>query len=674
MMRWNGSAISSVMQRRRWAATAVFGLKNPPFGFSRGAGRIAVAALLLAVWLPGADPWAELTALSAKPAAEAEPGLEELLRRNPGFHAARFNLGTQLLPKDATKAAEQLQLATAATDPALAADAWHNLALARWKQGRLEEALAAADSAAKGNPDYRALRDELRRVAVVRADAARRQAEEEAKRLAFANNAMPEARVGEPYRAAVPVRGGAPPYAVALDQPPAAGTTVTLDPANPAPAPPSPIPPGLALAVDGTLSGTPTTPGSYRLPLTVSDGAQATAKGQVTVVVLPQPAITTAALPEAIIGLPYAATLDAVGMTQPRWTATGLPPGLTLVAGRVSGTPTALGTYPVTVAAEQPVVPPLTPRRAERVLELAVTDSFAPDAPPPPATAGAAYEHRLGVRGPAQAYRWSAPPGLLEVEADGRLHGTPEAEGTVSRPATIQAADGRSRDVALTIPVNPRPLIAVEGPVRLQAGSPVDQALAHTGGTPPFVWKTGEGSLPAGLRLDPDGHVRGVAKDPGSTTITVQLEDRWKAKTQASVTVQVDPASKPQDDAKDQQDQAKQDQQQGEQKPGDKSDAGQQDPSKSDQAQHNQPKPTEPQPAAQQTPAERSAADKQQAAAAEAKKEQERQEREQAAALNQMAADRWLDQLPAEDRGVLRYQLLDGGEKKPDPKHQGKTW
>jgi hypothetical protein len=26
MMRWNGSAISSVMQRRRWAATAVFGL------------------------------------------------------------------------------------------------------------------------------------------------------------------------------------------------------------------------------------------------------------------------------------------------------------------------------------------------------------------------------------------------------------------------------------------------------------------------------------------------------------------------------------------------------------------------------------------------------------------------------------------------------------------------
>ena len=643
----------------------------------RGAGRIA-AGLLLAAWLSAADPWAELTALSAKPAVEAEPGLEELLRRNPGFHAARFNLGTLLLPKDATKAAEQLQLATAATDPALAADAWHNLALARWKQGRLEEALAAADSAAKGNPEYRALRDELRRVAVVRADAARRQAEEEAKRLALALNTMPEARVGEAYRANLPVRGGAPPYRVALDQPQPAGTTVTLDPdrsapAQPSPAPPSPLPPGLALAVDGTLSGTPTTPGSYRLPVSISDSAQASIKGQVTVVVVRQPAITTAALPEAIIGLPYAAALEAVGMTQPRWTATGLPPGLSLSAGRVSGTPTALGTYPVTVAAEQVVIPPLTPRRAERVIELAVTNSFAPDAPPPPATAGAAYEHRLGVRGPAQAYRWSAPPGLLEVDPDGRLHGTPQAEGTVSRPATIQAADGRSRDVTLTIPVNPRPLIAVEGPVRLQAGSPADQALAHTGGTPPFVWKTGEGSLPAGLRLDPDGHVRGVAKDPGSTTITVQLEDRWKAKTQASVTVQVDPAPKPQDDAKDQQDQAKQDQRQDQQQ-GDPSGSGKQDSAKADQALQDQPKPTEPQPASQPTPAERSAADKQQAAAAEAKKEQERQEREQAAALNQMAADRWLDQLPAEDRGVLRYQLLDGGEKKPDPKHQGKTW
>jgi hypothetical protein len=44
----------------------------------------------------------------------------------------------------------------------------------------------------------------------------------------------------------------------------------------------------------------------------------------------------------------------------------------------------------------------------------------------------------------------------------------------------------------------------------------------------------------------------------------------------------------------------------------------------------------------------------------------------QAHLLNQAAADRWLDQLPKEDRGVLRYQLLEGGEAPPNAK--GKPW
>ena len=38
MMRWNGSAISSVMQRRRWAATAVFGVNGPLIGPIRAQG------------------------------------------------------------------------------------------------------------------------------------------------------------------------------------------------------------------------------------------------------------------------------------------------------------------------------------------------------------------------------------------------------------------------------------------------------------------------------------------------------------------------------------------------------------------------------------------------------------------------------------------------------------
>ena len=40
--------------------------------------------------------------------------------------------------------------------------------------------------------------------------------------------------------------------------------------------------------------------------------------------------------------------------------------------------------------------------------------------------------------------------------------------------------------------------------------------------------------------------------------------------------------------------------------------------------------------------------------------------------LNQAAADRWLESLPKEDRDVLMYQLLEGGELKP--RRKDKAW
>lgn len=645
---------------------------------------------MLAVCAWAEDPWEALAAASAKPAAEAEPALEELLRLNPGFHAARFNLGTLLLGHDPAKAAAQLELATSAADAGLAADAYHNLALARQRQGRLEDALRAADEAAKRNPAYAALRDEVRRIAVARADAARLQAEAEAKRLALTGSPLPPARVGEPYDVAIPLRGGTAPYQVALDVPPPTGTTVTLDPKAPAPPPASPLPPGLIILAEGRFHGTPTAAGTFQVPLVVTDGAKGSAKGTVTVTVLPAPAITTTTLPEAIIGLPYQAKLQAVGLGTPTWTMTGLPPGLVAGSdGAIHGTPTAVGSNTLQVVATEVVAPPLAAHTARATLKLDVTDGFAPDAAPVPATAGAAYEHRLGVRGPAQAYRWQLAPGAtgsFQIDPDGRLHGTPTSEGTATCAVTIQAADGRSRAVELPILVNPRPLIAVGDPLRINAGSPADVTIPHTGGTAPFTWKVLDGALPTGIRLDPDGHIRGVTKDPGTFKVTVRLTDRWQASTQTEIPLQVDPAAPNQqgdqakkDESKDK-DGKSDDQKPGDQKPEDgKSDTAKQDPSS---------KPGESKPDPAQTGKQADAAKDQQAkagtepgqtgesdgkSAADQAKAQADQAKAQAAALDQMAAGRWLDQLPPEDRGVLRYQLLDGGERKPQQK-QGKNW
>ena len=656
------------------------------------------------------EPWAALTAACEKPPLEAEAALEELLRRDPSFLAARFNLGTLLISKDPARAAEQLTFATHDSNLTLAADAWHNLALARWHQGRLDEALQAADSAATLNVAYLPLRDELRRAAIARADEARRKAEEEAKRLAVDTVTLPEARVGEAYRAVLPVHGGAAPYRMALAPAPTPasppGTTVTLDATGaptttPAPAvtPPSPVPPGLSLNADGTITGMPSVMGTYRIPVLVTDSVKAEATGTMTIVVLPQPAITTATLPEAIIGQPYTAQLSAEGLRAPRWSASGLPTGLSCdPSGFIRGTPTTLGESTVALSAADPVVPPARVRRAERALPLAVTNAFAPDAPPAQATAGAAYEHRVGVRGPAQAYVWSATEGPLTVDPDGRLHGTPAAEGTITRPATIHAADGRSREVLLSVPVNPRPLITASEPFRLRAGQPADIEVPHSGGTAPFIWKVGDGALPPGLRLDPDGHLRGVAKDPGSYTVTVQLEDRWKARTQASLALTVEPA--PQDDQQDKKDKQPDQQTAEQQKPGDDQKPGEQpkpgdgkkpgdDQKPGEQAKGGDEKEPGKDPAkepgkdqAQKNPAQQ---DQGQDAGKDPGKDQGKDGKsaaaqaaagpDPAAQLNQLAADRWLDQLPAENREVLRYQLLEGGERRPaSADKQGNSW
>ena len=68
--------------------------------------------------------------------------------------------------------------------------------------------------------------------------------------------------------------------------------------------------------------------------------------------------ITTTSLPVATVGVPYAATLTAIGGDPPYiWSVdTGtMPPGLSLdTFGNITGTPTLQGTYNFTVQAVDP--------------------------------------------------------------------------------------------------------------------------------------------------------------------------------------------------------------------------------------------------------------------------------------------------------------------------------
>ncbi|MEK7216030.1 MAG: putative Ig domain-containing protein, partial [Chloroflexota bacterium] len=92
----------------------------------------------------------------------------------------------------------------------------------------------------------------------------------------------------------------------------------------------------------------------------------------------PPPLVLTAALPEAIMTLPYSATLSVFGGALPlRWSiaAGSLPPGLSLDTGTgvIAGSPTRAGVFNFTVQATDSASPPQTGTQA---LSIAVRDAI----------------------------------------------------------------------------------------------------------------------------------------------------------------------------------------------------------------------------------------------------------------------------------------------------------
>ena len=152
--------------------------------------------------------------------------------------------------------------------------------------------------------------------------------------LSITTTSLPDGIVGTAYSATLAATGGSGTYTWSI----ASGN----------------LPDGLTLdASTGTISGTPTTAGTYDFTVQVTDGTQ-TATKDLSIKVNAVLSITTTSLPDGIVGTAYSATLAATGGSGTyTWSiASGnLPDGLTLDAstGTISGTPTTAGTYDFTV-------------------------------------------------------------------------------------------------------------------------------------------------------------------------------------------------------------------------------------------------------------------------------------------------------------------------------------
>lgn len=147
---------------------------------------------------------------------------------------------------------------------------------------------------------------------------------------------LPPARAADPYQTELVVLGGESPlrWMQAGD----------------------PLPPGLRLQRNGTLEGTPSTPGSYRFRLRVTDAVGRMDEQVFSLAVAPpntQPRILTTAAPNGRAGESWRLNLDAESGDPPFiWeiTAGRLPAGLSLSGDIIEGIPTEDGDFRFTVA------------------------------------------------------------------------------------------------------------------------------------------------------------------------------------------------------------------------------------------------------------------------------------------------------------------------------------
>ncbi|RWM51652.1 MAG: autotransporter outer membrane beta-barrel domain-containing protein, partial [Mesorhizobium sp.] len=221
---------------------------------------------------------------------------------------------------------------------------------------------------------------------------------------------------GIAYAQGLSATGGTAPYSFALT----AGT----------------LPTGVTLAADGSLSGTPTTAGSFNFTVTATDANGFTgARAYALSISAPTITLAPSTLPAAVAGSAYAEDISAAGGTAPygfALSAGALPPGMSLSAsGSLTGTPTTAGSFNFTVTATD--ANGFTGVHAYALSIAAPTITLAPSTLPG-GTGGIAYAQGLSATGGTAPYGFALTAGTLPagltLTADGSLTGTPTAAGS----------------------------------------------------------------------------------------------------------------------------------------------------------------------------------------------------------------------------------------------------
>jgi len=268
----------------------------------------------------------------------------------------------------------------------------------------------------------------------------------------------------------------------------------------------------------GVLSGTPTVTGTFPLSITATNGSGTSAPQSFTLQVnFATPVVTSAGTASGTGDLPFSYQITATNLPQSFGVTGALPTGVSIdtTTGIISGTPTASGTFPVTISAINP----------GGTGTKALTITIAPGTPvitsPNSASGqtGQPFSYQItGTYAPASYSASALPPGVTVNSSTGLISGSPTTVGTFNATVFATNATGTgSLPVTMTITLGP-PVITSANSAVGGVGNPMSYQITATQNPTSFS----ASGLPPGLNVNTStGLISGTPTSGGTFNATV---------------------------------------------------------------------------------------------------------------------------------------------------------